>query len=225
MILLVEDDVAIGSAVTQGLISRGFPIHWLRRGAELVEMAGGGEVSVVILDRGLPDADGLDLCRQLRKAGHRMPVLMLTARGTLDDRLEGFEAGTDDYLPKPFAFAELVARITVLARRAEELPPALIHFGSLSVDRAKGQIIRHGTVLTMEPKAHAVLLHLAIQRGGLIPRQSLIDTVWGHDSSIADNTLDVTISILRRRLAELAPEITVRAVKGHGVQLACDLIP
>jgi DNA-binding response OmpR family regulator len=78
---------------------------------------------VVILDLGLPDGDGLDLCRQLRKAGHRMPVLMLTARGTLDDRLEGFEAGTDDYLPKPFAFAELVARVTVLARRSEQLPP------------------------------------------------------------------------------------------------------
>jgi DNA-binding response OmpR family regulator len=225
MILLVEDDVAIGSAISQGLTARGFPIHWLRRGAELLEQAAGGAVSVVILDLGLPDGDGLDLCRQLRKAGHRMPVLMLTARGTLDDRLEGFEAGTDDYLPKPFAFAELVARITVLARRAEELPPALIHFGSLSVDRAKGQIIRHDTALTMEPKAHAVLLQLAIQRGALIPRQRLIDTVWGKESSISDNTLDVTISILRRRLSQLAPEFTVRAVKGHGVQLVCDLIP
>lgn len=225
MILLVEDDVAIGSAISQGLAARGFPIHWLRRGADLLEQAAGGAVSVVILDLGLPDGDGLDLCRQLRKAGHRMPVLMLTARGTLDDRLEGFEAGTDDYLPKPFAFAELVARVTVLARRSEELPPAPIHFGLLSLDRTKGQIIRHGNVLAMEPKAHAVLLHLAAQRGGLITRQSLIDMVWGTDSSIADNTLDVTISILRRRLAELAPEFTVRAVKGQGVQLVCDLIP
>jgi DNA-binding response OmpR family regulator len=164
----------------------------------------GGAVSVVILDLGLPDGDGLDLCRQLRKAGHRMPVLMLTARGTLDDRLEGFEAGTDDYLPKPFAFAELVARVTVLARRAEQCPRP--HPFRIAEHRpGQGQIIRHGTVLTMEPKAHAVLLHLAVQRGGLIPRQTLIDTIWGHDSSIADNTLDVTISILRRRLADMRP--------------------
>ncbi|WP_068083186.1 response regulator transcription factor [Novosphingobium rosa] len=225
MILLVEDDVAIGSCVSQGLATRGFPIRWLRRGSELLDQVNAGEVRVVILDLGLPDGDGLDLCRQLRAQGHRMPVLMLTARAALDDRLEGFEAGTDDYLPKPFAFAELVARITVLARRAEQLAPAPIAFGSLSVDQARGQILRHGAKLTMEPKAHALLLQLAARRGGLMPRQTLIDTVWGEDSSITDNTLDVSISILRRRLAEYAPELTVRAVKGQGVQLVCDLIP
>ncbi|WP_206240563.1 response regulator transcription factor [Novosphingobium terrae] len=225
MILLVEDDVAIGSSVSQGLAARGFPIRWLRRGAELLDQVNAGEVSVVILDLGLPDGDGLDLCRQLRAQGHHMPVLMLTARGTLDDRLEGFEAGTDDYLPKPFAFAELVARITVMARRAQQLAPAPISFGSLSVDQAKGQVLRHGEKLTMEPKAHALLLQLAARRGALMPRQTLIDTVWGEDSSITDNTLDVSISILRRRLAQSAPELAVRAIKGQGVQLVCSLIP
>jgi DNA-binding response OmpR family regulator len=225
MILLVEDDVAIGSSVSQGLAARGFPIRWLRRGVDLLDQVNAGKVSVVILDLGLPDGDGLDLCRQLRAQGHRMPVLMLTARTALDDRLEGFEAGTDDYLPKPFAFAELVARITVLARRAEQLTPPSITFGSLSVDQAKGHVLRHGAKLVMEPKAHALLLQLAARRGALMPRQILIDTVWGEDSSITDNTLDVSISILRRRLAEHAPELTVRAVKGQGVQLVYSLIP
>lgn len=225
MILLVEDDVAIGSSVSQGLAARGFAIRWLRRGAELLDQVNAGEVSVVILDLGLPDGDGLELCRQLRAQGNRMPVLMLTARATLDDRLEGFEAGTDDYLPKPFAFAELVARITVLAQRAEQLAPAPIAFGSLSVDRGTGQVLRHGAKLSMEPKAHALLLQLATKRGALMSRQSLIDRVWGEDSAISDNTLDVSISILRRRLARSAPELSVRAVKGQGVQLVCDLIP
>lgn len=223
MILLVEDDVAIGSSVSQGLAARGMTVRWLRRGADVPDLAARGEAGVIVLDRGLPDADGLELCRTLRAQGHTMPVLMLTARSSLDDRLEGFEAGADDYLPKPFAFAELVARVSVLARRAGQLPPAPIAYGALLVDGAR--VSRHGAALAMEPKALALLAQLAAARGAVVRRQALIDAVWGEQCAIADNTLDVAISILRRRLAELAPEMSVLAVKGQGFRLAEGVIP
>jgi DNA-binding response OmpR family regulator len=225
MILLVEDDVAIGSSVAQGLSARGMQVRWLRRARHLFDHVAEGGVSVIILDRGLSDGDGLDLCLRLRAEGHTMPVLMLTARGSLDDRIEGFEAGADDYLAKPFAFAELAARVTVLARRAQQLAPAPVPFGSLSADLAKERVLRHGAVLAIEPKAQALLLALVARRGDLVPRQALIDAIWGENSDIAGNTLDVTISILRRRLADMAPEMSVQSVKGQGVRLVSSLIP
>ena len=219
MILLVEDDVAIGRSVSQGLAAKGFDVRWLRGAAEMRTAIVAGGIDVVILDIGLRDGDGLDLCRTLRAAGHTMPVLMLTARGSLDDRLEGFEAGADDYLPKPFAFAELVARVSVLARRAAALPPAPVRCGSLTLDRASGQVTRNGEVLHIEPKAFALLVQLAAAQGAVVSRQALIDAVWG-EAVITGNRLDVAISALRRHLAHAAPEIRVLAVKGLGFQLS-----
>lgn len=225
MILLIEDDVAIGSSVAQGLSARGMPVRWLRRAGDLFPQVESGEIRVIILDLGLGDGDGLDLCLRLRALGHAMPVLMLTARGTLEDRIEGFAAGADDYLCKPFAFAELVARVTVLARRAGQMAPPPVAFGTLSAERATGRVLRQGEALGMEPKALALLLELVARRGGLVSRQALIDAIWGEHSETAGNTLDATISVLRRRLSAMAPEIAVRSVKGQGVHLACALIP
>lgn len=226
MILLVEDDVAIGRSVAQGLGAKGFVLRWLRQGGQVMEAVAQEQVDVVILDLGLPDGDGLELCRALRARGYAMPILMLTARGTLDDRLEGFEAGTDDYLPKPFAFAELVARVGVLARRAAQLPLAPITYGALAVDRVTGQVTRHGAALVLEPKALALMGRLIMGHGDVVARQALIDAVWGMDAVVADNTLDVAISALRRRLVEAAPDLVLRSIKGRGFQLeSADLIP
>jgi len=216
MILLVEDDVAIGRAVTQGLGAQGFAVRWLRRGADLAPAVARGEGTVVILDLGLPDADGLALCRWLRAQGHAMPVLMLTARGALDDRLDGFAAGADDYLPKPFAFAELVARVAVLARRAAQMPAPPLMLGPLVIDRAQARLWRGDQPVAIEPKPLVLLAVLAAARGAVVPREALIAAVWGADAVVADNTLDVTVSALRRRMAEIAPGIAVRAVKRQG---------
>ncbi|HZU65087.1 MAG TPA: response regulator transcription factor [Novosphingobium sp.] len=223
MILLVEDDVAIGRSLAQGLAARGFAVRWLRQAAQAAGALDTGEVAVAVLDLGLPDGDGLALCRQWRAAGHRLPVLMLTARAALDDRLEGFAAGADDYLPKPFAFAELAARVEVLARRAAQLPAAPVLWGPFAFDSAAGQVLRDGAPLAFEPKALALLLRLAQARGGVVARDALIDAGWGEMAAVGGNTLDVAISALRRRLADVAPELAVKAVKGQGYQL--DLIP
>lgn len=218
MILLVEDDVTIGRSLAQGLGAAGFAVRWLRAGAQVVEMVAAGDVAVVVLDVGLPDADGMVLCRQLRAEGHRLPVLMLTARASLDDRLDGFDAGADDYLPKPFAFAELVARLRVLVRRAAERRPDPIVYGDLVVDPLAGEARWQGAVLALEPKGVAVLGVLARARGAVVERAAVIDAVWGA-AEITDNALDVVVSALRRRLAQGAPGLAVRVVRGAGLGL------
>ncbi len=223
MILLVEDDVTIGRSVAQGLGAAGFAVRWLRQAAEVAGVVAAGDVDVVILDVGLPDGDGMAICRALRAAGHGMPVLMLTARASLDDRLDGFEAGADDYLPKPFAFAELVARVRVLARRAAERRPDPLVFGGLSVDPLAGVVHWHGDALALEPKGVAVLAQLVRARGEVVPRARLIDAVWGA-AEITDNALDVVVSALRRRLAGVAPGLQVRTARGVGLWIETDMV-
>jgi DNA-binding response OmpR family regulator len=226
MILLVEDDVGTGRSVSLGLSAKGHAVRWVRRGAGVLDLLAMEAVAMAILDAGLPDADGFELCRRIREAGHRLPILILTARGSLDDRLDGFAAGADDYLPKPFAFAELVARVAVLARRATQLAPEPVHWGTLCIDAVRGGVARHGVPLEMEPKPLALFGRLAQARGTVVPRQDLIDVGWGQNAVIADNTLDVAISALRKRLADLAPEFTVKAIKGQGFRLElADLVP
>jgi len=218
LVLLVEDDAGIGRAIVQGLGGRGLGVRWLRQGAGVLDALAREQMATVILDIGLPDADGLALCRQIRAAGYTMPILMLTARTALDDRLEGFDAGADDYLPKPFAFAELAARVGVLVRRAGQLLPPPIIWQGLSIDRAAGTATWHGTPLALEPRSLALLAELALARGAVVARPALLDRVWGADAVITDNAVDVAVSALRKRLGPCG--LTIAAVRGRGFRLA-----
>jgi two-component system response regulator QseB len=221
-VLLVEDDVAIGRAVVQGLSARGLAVRWLRQGGGVLHALAEAPAAAIVLDLGLPDADGLELCRAIRAAGHGIPLLMLTARGALDDRLDGFAAGADDYLPKPFAFAELAARVGVMVRRSGQLAPAPVKWEALCIDRASGRATWRDAPLTLEPRAFALLTELAMARGGIVSRSQLVDRVWGADAVITDNAVDVAISALRRRLPEPgddAPGLAVQAHRGQGYAL------
>ncbi|MBN9145737.1 MULTISPECIES: response regulator transcription factor [unclassified Novosphingobium] len=218
MILIVEDDVTIGRTLAQGLTAAGLAARWLRRGAEVAPLVAQGGVEALVLDLGLPDGDGLDVCRALRADGHRLPVLMLTARGGLDDRLDGFAAGADDYLAKPFAFAELLARVRVMVRHAQQRRPDPLVLGVLEVDPLAGEARWAGQRLDLEPKGILVLAQLLRARGGVVTRRALMDAVWG-DAAVTDNALDVVLSSLRKRLAQAAPEVQVRTVRGTGVTI------
>ncbi|GHC83110.1 response regulator transcription factor [Novosphingobium pokkalii] len=223
MVLLVEDDAGIGRSVVQGLGGRGLAVRWLRQGAGVLDLLAQEQVATVVLDIGLPDADGLALCRAIRAAGHGMPILMLTARTALDDRLEGFQAGADDYLPKPFAFAELAARVGVLVRRAGQLAPPPIAWGGLVIDRAQGMAAWQGEPLALEPRSLALLAELALARGAVVERAVLVDRVWGADAVITDNAVDVAVSALRKRLYPCA--LTIAAVRGRGFRLVPPELP
>lgn len=218
-VLLVEDDVGIGRFVSQGLAARGLSVRWERSGREVTRLASGGGINLVILDLGLPDADGLDLCAAIRAMEIGVPVLMLTARGSLDDRLDGFAAGADDYLAKPFAFEELAARVEVLLRRDRDRKPDPVRFHALRLDPATQSASWHGKAIDLDPRGFALLLALAKSGGEIVPRQTLIETVWGSDADITDNALDVCASALRRRLAMRAPQLRVLAQRGQGLAL------
>lgn len=218
-VLLVEDDVGIGRFVRQGLGARGLSVRWERSGRNVVALVRAGGFNLVILDLGLPDADGLELCAAIRGMESGVPVLMLTARGSLDDRLDGFAAGADDYLPKPFAFEELAARVEVLLRRDRDRKPDPVSFGGLRFDVAARACTWQERQVDLDPRGFALLLSLARATGAIVPRDVLIEAVWGPNSAISDNALDVCASALRRRLGSVTCALRIVAHRGQGLAL------
>jgi DNA-binding response OmpR family regulator len=218
-ILLVEDDVGIGRFVTRGLTARGHRVAWHREGAQVAARVAAEPFGAVLLDLGLPDMDGLDLCRALRSQSAALPVLMLTARGGLAEKLDGFEAGADDYLPKPFALEELVARLAAVERREVLRPPEPVRFGGLTIDPVRREAHWHGEPVALDGRGFSVLLRLAEAKGAIVFRDELIASVWGNDSDVTDNALDVNVSALRRRLARLEAPPAIETFRARGFRL------
>ncbi len=218
-VLLVEDDAGIGRFVSQGLAVQGIAVRWERSGSRVPALVAGGGFNAVILDRRLPDCDGTELCAAIRAAECGVPILMLTARASLDDRLEGFAAGADDYLAKPFSFDELVARLMVLLRRDRTRRPDPVGQAGLRLDPATRTASWEGRALDLDPRSHALLVALARAGGAVVPRSALIEEIWGTEADISDNALDVCTSTARRRLAAVTNALTIRAVRGQGLAL------
>lgn len=218
-VLLIEDDAGIGRFVSRGLTARGYRVAWERDGSRAVALLSGGAFTAVLLDLGLPDGDGLELARSLRRAGNGVPILMLTARGALQDRLDGFNAGADDYLPKPFAFDELLARLAVLVRRGA--PPAISQprFGTLVLDPLRHAASVGDRPLPLSRREFALVAALVAHGGAVVSRADLTQAVWGAEP-VSDNALDVYVGYVRRRLAELDGAPTLATVRGVGFRLA-----
>jgi DNA-binding response OmpR family regulator len=217
-VLLVEDDVGIGRFICQGLRARGLKVHWERVGKHVRSLVAANRFNTIILDLMLPDSDGLDLCRDLRQAELGTPILVLTARIGLDDRLDGFSAGADDYLTKPFAFQELVARVQVLLKRDRLRKPDPVLIGSLRVDPNARRVAWGGMPVEMGRRSFAMLLALARVRGAVVRRDALLDAIWG-DDIVTDNALDACASALRRSLSTVTDCVNIEAVRGQGYAL------
>lgn len=217
-VLLVEDDVGIGRFICQGLRARGLKVHWERVGKDVRDLAAAGGFNTIILDLLLPDSDGLELCSDIRKAELGIPILVLTARTGLDDRLDGFSAGADDYMAKPFAFPELVARVQALLKRDQLRKPDPILAGPLRIDPHTGSVTWAGEPIDMGRRCFAMLLALARARGEMVSRAALLDEIWG-DEVVTDNALDACASALRRSLASATNRVVVEAARGHGYAL------
>jgi DNA-binding response OmpR family regulator len=215
-ILLVEDDPGIGRFVSLGLQAEGFSVQWLRSGRRVAASLASSAFAAAILDLGLPDIDGADLCRDLRAGGIDTPICMLTARTTLEDKLQGFRCGADDYVAKPFAFAELLARLAVLVRRSQR--GGLLTVGNLSIDRQAHSVTIAGERVTLRPREYDVLLLLAQKVGQTVTRDELLDVVWD-GAEITENVVDVYISYVRRRLAGHAGAPQLETVRGAGYRL------
>lgn len=223
--MLVEDDSTLGDIVRRGLEASGFRVEWARDGTAAYDLACSGTFDLVILDLMLPGVDGLTLLRGLRDAGVHTPVLCLTARDGVEDRVAGLEAGADDYLSKPFAFAELVARVRALLRRPNEVvTPDVLAAGTLRLSLPDRRVTVTGHPLDVPGREFDLLEYLVRNTGLTIPRGLIAERVWGADA-LRSNVVDVTIWRLRRRLATAGWEGQILAVPGLGYRLAMSDAP
>lgn len=219
-VLLVEDDPGIGRFVTRGLTARGYDVTWQRDGTHVPAMLRGGGYAAALLDLGLPDVDGLDLCRDLRRDGVATPILMLTARAALQDRLDGFAVGADDYLPKPFAFDELLARLGVLIRRGGDAKPAPLRFAALQLDPGTKTARVGDRSLPLSRREFDLLAALVAGGGSVVSRDALSNAVWGAETNVTDNALDVYIGYLRRGLAAITDAPAIETLRGRGYRMS-----
>ncbi len=218
-ILLVEDDADLADAVRRNLERSGFTVDLARDLADARASVETQDYGVVVLDLTLPDGDGLDLLRGMRRRHDTTPVLILTARDAVEERVCGLEAGADDYLVKPFAHAELVARLRALLRRPRDDLGQEIRVGRLLFRPASGEFLVGEEVLVLPRREHMALELLVRRAGRVVSRAALEEALWGFDEEIESNVLETHISRLRRRLATCDAGVEIRALRGLGYML------
>jgi two-component system, OmpR family, response regulator len=217
-LLIVEDDAPLRDVLVRSLRAEGFTPRAVANGRELLERALAAPPDALVIDIGLPDADGRDLCQALRAGGVTAPVLFLTARDALTDRLSGFTAGGDDYLTKPFDIEELVARLHALVRRSSPVDGATAEQG-LTLDPSQHSVSSAGCSQPLTPTEFRLLAALAARPGKALNRRDLIRTAWPHGAIVQDNTLDVYIARIRRKLGALPDAPTIKTLHGLGYRL------
>ena len=216
---MCEDDAELRSVLVRALRAEGFEVRATMTGHEAVEAFSGAPPDLLVLDIGLPDADGRDVCQALRSHGVGAPVVFLTARDALPDRLSGFHAGGDDYLTKPFALAELVVRIRALLRRASAAERAVELAGGLQLDPAAHALRVGEQSVTLTPTEFRMLAALAARPGGVVRRADLIAVAWPAGAIVHANTLDAYIGRVRRKLDALGSARAIETVRGVGYAL------
>lgn len=221
-VLVVEDDEGIAEPLVRTLEREGYAVERCSEGLPALERALGGGVDLVLLDLGLPDLDGLEVCRRLRAGGYPAGIMILTARGGELDRVVGLDVGADDYMAKPFALAELLARTRALLRRTAVRVPAGPGPGSrdgLSLDTAARRVWVDSEEIALTTKEFDLLALLCQERGTVVTRERLMDEVWDSNWYGSTKTLDVTIGRLRQKLEEFASSARVVTVRGVGFRL------
>ena len=218
-ILVVEDEEKMARALQRGLEHEGYSAEAVGTGDDAVFWATETAYDAIVLDVGLPGRDGYTVCRDLRSAGVYTPVLMLTARGAVEDRIAGLDSGADDYLIKPFAFGELLARLRALLRRgpAERAPEIVV--GDIVVDPASHTVKRCGVDIDLSPREFALLEYLATNAGQVMRRRDIIDHVWDWDYDGLSNVVDVYIGYLRKKLEQPFKSRVIKSVRGVGYGL------
>ncbi|WP_018546190.1 response regulator transcription factor [Streptomyces sp. LaPpAH-108] len=216
-ILIVEDNHALRDVLRRGLVDEGFATVTAADGATALRLAT-ADVAAAVLDIGLPDADGRDVCHALRANGFRAPVMFLTARHQLTDRLSGFSAGGDDYLPKPFHLAELVARLRAALHRSA--PPVTAAAGDLVLDAVNHHMTVRDIPVALSPTEFRLLATLVAADGTLVRRRDLVRAGWPEGAQVSDNTLDQYLTRLRRKLREAGSRLTIGTARGVGHRLS-----
>ena len=217
-ILVVEDDPAIARMLRRGLTQAEYQVDLAEDGASGLALAGESLYSLIILDVMLPIKDGWQVCEELRESGSRVPILMLTARDGVGDRIRGLDLGADDYLPKPFDFGELLARVRALLRRDRVHRTRLIRIGDLVIDTAQHKVTRAGQEIGLSHREYDLLEALASNESRVLSRQTIQERIWQDEDSFS-NTVDVYIGMLRRKIDDPFPAKLIQTVRGAGYTL------
>lgn len=222
-ILLIEDDRGIGSFIQKGFEQEGHSLDWAERGDDGLMMGLSGEYEAVILDLMLPGMEGLDVLNELRNGGKNFPVLILSAKQTVDDRVTGLKAGGDDYLTKPFAFSELLVRIETLVRRAgsghESREVTRLSCADLEVELLSRKVVRAGQQIELQPREYALLELFLRNQGNVLTKTLILEKIWNWNFDPQTNVVDVLVSRLRSRIdKEFEPKL-IHTVRGAGYVL------
>jgi two-component system OmpR family response regulator len=218
-VLIVDDELRMASLVRRGLVNEGLAADVAATGAEALWMAQSHDYDAVVLDVMLPDEDGFETCRRLRRAGVWTPVLMLTARDAVDDRVAGLDSGADDYLVKPFAFPELLARLRALVRRGEPERPTILAVGDLRLEPATHEVSRGSTPIDLSPKEFALLEAFMRRPGEVLSRLHMLEHAWDIAYDNRSNVVDVYVRRLRAKIDEPFGCDSLETVRGVGYRL------
>ena len=222
-ILIVEDERKISAYLKRGLEEQGYAVDAAFTGREALDWAASAPYDLIVLDILLPELDGISVCRELRKRGARAPILMLTARDTVDDRVAGLDAGADDYLVKPFALKELLARLRALARRAVDAPKStVLTIADLAMDTNMHRVKRGNQIIEVTAKEYAILECLLRANGRVLSRAMIADHVWNYEVFNESNVVDVYIRNLRRKIDEPFALKLIHTIRGTGYCLSIE---
>jgi heavy metal response regulator len=215
-VLLVEDEERIAAFIRRGLLEELYTVDVVHEGDEALEALMAVQYDALILDVRLPGRDGYSVCRELRARGDQTPVLMLTARDTVDDRVQGLDAGADDYLIKPFAFKELLARLRALTRRPPEIRAARLALADLELDTLTHKVLRAGQPIDLSAREYRLLEYFMLHPGQVVSRAQIAAQVWGQDFDAQSNVVDVYIRYLRRKIDDPFEPKLIQTVRGLG---------
>jgi len=222
-VLIVEDERKISAYIKRGLEEQSYAVDVVYSGREAFDWAEAAPYDLILLDILLPEIDGLSVCRELRRRGNRTPILMLTARDAIDDRVAGLDAGADDYLVKPFAFKELLARLRALTRRGSDVPKSpVLQFADLTLNTLSHRVRRSGKVIELAAKEYAVLECLMREPERVLTRTMIAEHVWNYDVFNQSNVVDVYIRNLRRKIDDNFPDKLIQTVRGTGYRLSLE---
>jgi len=220
-ILLIEDEHKIANSIKKGLEQESYAVDVAYDGIKGYDYASTEEYDAIVLDRLLPGIDGLTICKKLRASSIHTPILMLTARGEISERVEGLNSGADDYLPKPFAFIELLARIRALIRRPKASLGSHLQVGDLILNPVTYKVERNGVVISLSNKEFALLEYLMRHKGTVIKKDQIINHVWSYDADVLPNSVEVYITHLRNKIDKpFAPSKNlITTIRGFGYKI------
>ncbi|MCL4387210.1 response regulator transcription factor [Patescibacteria group bacterium] len=218
-ILLIEDERRLANVIKKGLTEDGFAVDQAFDGEEGLYLSESETYDLIILDLMLPKMDGLKVCHEIRRKKIKTPILMLTAKTKVEDRVKGLEMGSDDYLTKPFAYTELKARIQALIRRSHHEADPILKFEDLEVDPAKHKVIRGGKTISLTPKEFAILEYILRNKGNVITRTQVTEHVWDYNFDALSNVVDVFVATLRRKINKGFNKKLIKTVHGVGYKI------